>query len=93
MKKQITRRELLKTTVVVGAFPVIALGTSHSLANSSQLDPENAQAKALEYSHKSSMADRVCGNCKLYTGDASKEWGPCTIFPGQNVASAGWCKA
>jgi hypothetical protein len=93
MKQEITRRKILKAVALAGVFPYIAIGSSKALASSSQLDPENAQAKSLEYSHKSSMADQNCGNCQLYTGDASNDWGPCAIFPGQNVASAGWCKA
>ena len=93
MKQQITRRELLKAAAVVGVLPGITLSYTAVLANSSQLDPENTQAKALEYTHQSPMEDKVCGNCRLYTGNASNDWGPCAIFPGQNVATAGWCKA
>jgi hypothetical protein len=93
MKQRITRRKLLKAAALAGAFPYIAIGSSKALANSSQLDPENAQAKALEYSHRSTIAEKNCGNCRLYTGDAGTDWGPCAIFPGQNVATAGWCKA
>ncbi|MFT4606468.1 MAG: hypothetical protein ACI9V8_001129 [Urechidicola sp.] len=93
MKQEMTRRELLKAAALIGISPFITIGSIKALASSPQLDPENAQAKALEYSHQSSIAERNCGNCRLYTGDASQDWGPCAIFPGQNVASAGWCKA
>jgi hypothetical protein len=92
MKQEMTRRKLLKAVALVGVFPSITIGSFKALANSSQLDPENAQAKALEYSHQSSIADRNCGNCSLYIGDVSQDWGPCGIFPGQDVATAGWCK-
>ncbi len=93
MKHNMSRRKLLKVASVAVAFPALALGRHQAFAASPQLDPENAQAKALEYTHKSSVSDQICGNCRLYTGDASNQWGPCAIFPGQDVASAGWCKA
>jgi hypothetical protein len=93
MKQGITRRKVLQATALAGAFPFITFGSSRALADSSQLDPENTQAMALEYTHQSAMADKVCGNCSLYSGDVGNEWGPCAIFPGQNVAMAGWCKA
>jgi hypothetical protein len=93
MKQEMTRRKILKAAVLVGVSPLIIIGSMKALASSPQLDPKNAQAKALEYSHQSSIADKNCGNCRLYTGDATLDWGPCAIFPGQNVASAGWCKA
>lgn len=93
MKQEMTRRRFLKAAALVCVFPSIVIGSGKALANSPQLDPGNAQAKALEYVHKSALADRNCANCQLYTGDPSKEWGPCAIFPGKSVASAGWCKA
>jgi len=93
MKQQMTRRKLLKAITLSGVFPSITIGSMNALASLTELDPENAQAKALQYIHQSTVADRVCGNCRLYTGDASQEWGPCAIFPGKNVATIGWCKA
>ena len=58
-----------------------------------QLNPEDAQAKALSYAHESPNPETLCSNCRLYTGAADAEWGPCTIFPGKQVAAAGWCSA
>ena len=92
MKHNSSRRTLLKAGVALSLAPVAAL-TSTRVFASGQLDPENPQAVALEYVHASAVSGQSCANCKLYTGDASAEWGPCAIFPGQNVASAGWCKA
>ena len=92
MKQTITRRNFLKTGAALSLAPAALLGHNRAFA-SGQLDPENAQAVALEYTHASTVADQNCANCRLYTGDASAEWGPCSIFPGQNVAAAGWCKA
>jgi hypothetical protein len=93
IKQKLTRRNFLKAVTLFGISPSIIISGMKALASSPQLDPENAQAKALEYSHQSSIADKNCANCRLYTGVVSQGWGPCAIFPGQNVATAGWCKA
>ncbi|MFT5218273.1 MAG: hypothetical protein ACI9LO_002177 [Planctomycetota bacterium] len=93
MKQTITRRKMLKAMLGASAVPYLAFGPNRALAQTAQVDLEGAQAKALQYSHQSALADQFCGNCKLYTGDAASDWGPCAIFPGQKVASAGWCKA
>ncbi len=53
----------------------------------------DAQAKALSYVHESPKPDSVCANCQLYTGPADAAWGPCALFPGKQVAGAGWCSA
>lgn len=93
MKHDKSRRKFLTTGVALSLVPAAMLTTNRAFAQSGQLDPENPQAKALQYVHESPVAGQNCANCQLYTGDASAEWGPCAIFPGQNVASAGWCKA
>lgn len=92
MKKIMTRRDILKTAALVSAYPVLGFAST-AQANSVQINPEDAQPRALEYVHQSTVANQFCSNCTLYTGDASADWGPCAIFPGKNVASAGWCKA
>lgn len=93
MKQDLSRRKFLKTGAALSLAPVAVITSKGAFAQSGQLDPENPQAVALQYTHKSTVAGQNCANCQLYTGDASAEWGPCAIFPGQNVASAGWCKA
>jgi hypothetical protein len=93
MKQVMTRRRLLKTIALIGVCPSITISSMKAFSSLPKLDPENAQAKALQYSHQSAIAEKNCGNCRLYTGDASQDWGPCAIFPGQDVATAGWCKA
>jgi hypothetical protein len=56
-------------------------------------------AKALKYVHDAAASDaRVdatadCANCMQYTGEAGKDWGPCAIFQGKQVAAKGWCTA
>ena len=93
MKQDLNRRKFLKTGVALSLAPAALLTHNRAFAQSGQLDPENPQAVALAYTHESTVAGQNCANCQLYTGTASAEWGPCAIFPGQNVASAGWCKA
>lgn len=91
MKHNITRRQLLKSATATAVLPYLVFSGNQAFA--AQVDPAAAQAKALEYSHQSPVAGKNCANCQLYTGDAAKEWGPCAIFPGQEVATAGWCNA
>lgn len=67
------------------------------------LDPEGPQAKALGYVHHYDEVDQekwtryeagqVCSNCQLAQGDLSADWFGCSIFPGKQVASNGWCNA
>ncbi len=33
-----------------------------------------------------------CANCLQLQGKAGDAWRPCTIFPGQLVSAAGWCR-
>lgn len=92
--KEISRRKVLglsAAALIVG--PALALTNRVALAADPHLDPNDAQAKGLSYMHKSDKADSSCANCQLYTGDPAAEWGPCQIFPGKQVASAGWCSA
>ena len=90
MKQNMTRRKLLKVASIAGVLPCLVFGRSQAQAQTPQVDPNSGQAKALEYVHKSAIADKDCANCQLYSGAAGDEWGPCAIFPGQTVASAGW---
>lgn len=68
-----------------------------------KLAESNPQAQALGYKADSSSvdagrfpnhaADQVCANCTLFAGEAGQDWGPCGIFPGNQVNSSGWCSA
>ena len=62
------------------------------------LDEADPTAVALKYVADATKADpalrpgeRFCNNCALYTGDAGSAAAPCSIFPGKQVAAAGWC--
>ena len=93
--KKLSRRDLLglsATALIAG--PTLALSSRLAFAaDAPRLDLNNAQAKALSYTHQSPKADSNCANCQLYTDGADAEWGPCAIFPGTRVAGAGWCSA
>lgn len=93
--KKLTRRDVLGlSAVALVAGPAMALSSRLAVASDApQLDPNDAQAKALAYVHQSPKADSNCANCQLYTGAAGPDWGPCAIFPGKQVAAAGWCSA
>jgi hypothetical protein len=91
----ITRRNLLGLTAsAIVAGPTIALSSGLAFASDEpRLDPSDAQAKALAYMHQSEQSGSNCANCQLYSGGADADWGPCAIFPGKQVAAAGWCSA
>ncbi len=92
--KKFNRREILSlSAAAIVSGPMLAL--TSQLANASeapQVDPDGAQAKALSYTHTSAKPEQNCMNCQLYA-DADAAWGPCAIFPGKQVAGAGWCSA
>ena len=93
--KTISRRKLLgAAATAIVSIPLLNLvSRSAEAADAPKLDPNDAQAKALSYVHQSPKAENICANCQLYTGSADAEWGPCAIFPGKQVSSAGWCSA
>jgi hypothetical protein len=93
--KTITRRNLLgATATAIVSIPLLNL-VSYPVdaADLPRVDPNEAQAKALSYHEKSPMADSICANCQLYSGDADAQWGACAIFAGKVVSSSGWCSA
>lgn len=92
---KLTRRDLLGlSAAAIVAGPTMAL-TSRlaSASDAARLDPDDAQAKALAYTHQTPKPESNCANCQLYTVPGDAEWGPCAIFPGKQVARAGWCSA
>ncbi len=92
---KITRRQMLRLTAGATAIvplSVLTIRMTHA-ADLPQLDPNDPQAKALEYVHSSAKPEQLCKNCQLYTGEEDVEWGPCVIFPGKGVNANGWCKS
>ncbi|MGB7933320.1 MAG: high-potential iron-sulfur protein [Gammaproteobacteria bacterium] len=88
-KNELSRRSVLKG---LAAIPVIAAFGYHPGASAAMVSPDDPTAKALQYTEHSTEADKHCGNCNLYQGGAAAT-GPCPIFPGKEVAAAGWCKS
>lgn len=76
-------------------IPVSALiGSLPSHADDAPLvDPESAQAQALQYVSESEKPDQNCMNCTLYTGAEGDAMGPCPLFPGSAVMAEAWCSA
>ena len=93
--KELNRRQFLVSTATLAALSPSLMLTSQPVAAAEvpRVDPNDPQAKALSYVHESPKADNVCTNCQLYLADSDSEWGPCALFPGKQVAGAGWCSA
>lgn len=80
--------------------PAYAAG-NQAAGNMPKLDPNDPQAKALNYTHDAKTVknpartadNQICASCMHYTADAKAEWGPCNLFPGKLVAGKGWCSA
>lgn len=91
----VTRRQVLLMSAGAAACLPLALvdGRLARAADMPQLDPDNPQAKALQYTHESPNPDKKCSNCQLYTGEPDAAWGPCSIFPGKQVAAEGYCSS
>ena len=93
--KKVNRREFIGSSAIALAIGPASVVFSNQVlaADTPKVDPIDPQAKALSYVHLSAKEDENCANCQLYTGGADAEWGPCAIFPGKQVAGAGWCSA
>lgn len=83
------RRTILKGLV---SIPVLAIAGYHSTAHAAMVSADDPTAKALSYTAKSTTEGQTCANCNLYQGGTAAS-GPCPIFPGKDVAAAGWCKS
>lgn len=93
MHRNITRRAIVKGGFVLSALVPVAglLVNSAALGESAPLDPSDPTAKTLGYVAKSAKPDANCANCSQFQGKAGDATGPCAIFSGKSVASAGWC--
>jgi len=99
----LSRRSLLKGALLtLAAAPAAALLSREAMAANPLLDPNDPQAKALNYHADATKVDAKanptykagahCANCIQYTGAAGSAEGGCNIFPGKDVHAAGWCK-
>jgi High potential iron-sulfur protein len=72
-------------------------------AAGAMVDEKDPQATSLGYVASAAKVDKAkftkyvdgqnCAGCLLYQGAAGSAAGPCGIFAGKQVASAGWCSA
>lgn len=95
MQNKYSRRKFVGASVAVlatGSLGLLSSRFAHA-ADMPHVDPEAAQPKALKYVHESTVNGSKCANCQLYSGEAGADWGPCGIFPGQQVSANGWCSA
>lgn len=83
------RRAILKGLV---AIPALAIAGYHTTSYAAMVSADDPTAKALSYTEKSAKQGQTCANCSLYQGGSAAS-GPCPIFPGKDVAAAGWCKS
>jgi hypothetical protein len=86
------RRAIISRGLAAGTIAAAAglIASRISLAGAS-LDPKDPTAKALGYVAQSTKTDAKCSNCTQFQGKAGDAEGPCTIFPGKDVAATGWC--
>jgi len=81
-----------------------ASATAGSLAHAQALvDEKDPQAVALGYVADAKRVDtkkfpkfaagQVCSNCSLWQGKPADKAAACALFPGKQVAAAGWCSA
>lgn len=93
------RRQFLKL-IPVACATLAAPGLV--LAGPPQVSESEPAAQSLGYRKNARQVDRqrfpryapgqVCANCTLYQGGGAA-LGGCPIFPGKQVAAAGWCSA
>ncbi len=83
------RRSILKGLI---SIPVLAITGLSSTSYAAMVSADDPTAKALAYTDKSTMKGQNCANCSLYQGGTAAA-GACAIFPGKEVAAAGWCKS
>jgi hypothetical protein len=93
MQMNRTRRALVQRSLIATALVPIAgfFVSTAAYGESPALESSDPTAKALGYVPKSAKPDANCANCSLFQAKAGDATGPCTIFPGKSVASAGWC--
>ena len=91
----VNRRQFVQivSAASIGATWLAATGSAMAGGHLPKVDPNDAQAKGLKYTHESTNPDQRCNNCQLYKGAADSAWAECQIFPGKEVAGKGLCSA
>lgn len=104
MRHKISRRELVKGSLLAGALmPALGLiGNAAEADALTPLSPSDPQAKALGFvtdatkvnasENPTYKAGQRCGTCAQFQGKAGAASGGCNIFVGHSVPAGGWCK-
>jgi hypothetical protein len=95
-----SRRRFMRKLLLGAALAPVATArfTVGHAADLPLLSPQDPAAQKVKYTEdatqeKSAVKDNKCGNCALYEGAYESAQGPCQLFPGKHVKSAGWCSA
>jgi len=92
----IKRRNFTKmlgaSVVAVPVANLIASLPSHA-DDMPLVDPEAANAVALQYMAETDKEGKNCASCSLYQAPEGAETGPCPLFQGVHVAANAWCSA
>jgi hypothetical protein len=104
MQSKISRRAIVKSGLIAGAFiPAIGLvANSAAAAGLAPLDPKDPTAQALGFVTDASKVDTAanptfkptqkCSTCAQYQGKPTDPTAGCNIFAGKSVPAGGWCK-
>lgn len=92
-RRSILRGSALGLAALAGSA---LLPVSRLQAADSRVSEDDPTAQALKYVHDAEKsvrpsADQFCNNCRYFRGAQTDEWAPCDLFPGKQVAGAGWC--
>ena len=93
MKNLSRRRFIALGGVGLATVPLASILNSAVADELPMVDPESAQAAALQYAAVSTKEGQNCANCVLYQGDAEAAGGACALFPGTQVGKDAWCAA
>src|ERR1700679_3722133 len=104
MQKKISRRAIVKSGLIAGAFiPAMSLlANTAGAAGLPPLDPKDPTAQSLGFVTDATKVDAAanathkpnqkCGTCAQFLGKAGDASAGCNIFAGKSVPAGGWCK-
>jgi hypothetical protein len=99
-RRKATTSLMMVASAIAG---VAVLPVRRSRAEERHLSPLDPKAVAVGYTEDAAKVEakkypayakgQTCENCLQLQGAAGLPYRPCTLFPGQSVAAAGWCTA
>lgn len=102
MSQSLDRRTVLKAALFGAASVPLMLRAPAARAAQPLVDGNDPVAKSLGYvadttkvdaaANPSHKAQQKCDNCVQFQGKPTDKQGGCNLFPGKDVAGAGWCK-